>query len=214
MNALAPATSSTSISPWLDSHRYNWFRYQVQLAVDNSDIPGFQPFPAYVWIHKNGAASQLYKALAKFAPLFPVVGYEGCVCSWISPPPSGFGNVICLVIGKDGAGRVRLVGGNTLTTPRHQNSTQSSATEFFARYDSSTPEKRNELVLDTINSSMNGVDRVVASRIELDCEAFHAMPVYITVLDGNESQFSVGPAAVEGDRPADFSFESFGEISK
>jgi hypothetical protein len=118
------------------------------------------------------------------------------------------------VIGEDSIGRVRLVGGNTFTTPRHPNSTQLSASDFFTRYDSSSPEMQSELILDAINGSMSVADSAVAARIELDCEAFHAMPVYITVLDVNGSLFAVGPAAVVGDRPADFSFECFGEISK
>lgn len=201
-------------SPWLDPKRQNWFRYQVELAIEKSDMPGFKPFPAYVWINRNGGTQLLFKALTKFAPLFPVAGYCDKVCSWASPPPWGSRNVVCLVFGKDITGRLRLVGGNRFTTPRRTESLRLSASEFFTQYDSSAPDKQNHLVFETVCRSMTRADADDASRWELACEAFHAMPIYITVLTGNASLFAVGPASVEGDRPADYSFESFGEISK
>ena len=56
--------ASHTNSPWLDPRYDNAFRREMALAAENSDFPGFQPEPAYVWLHKNGAEQHLFKALA------------------------------------------------------------------------------------------------------------------------------------------------------
>ncbi len=204
----------SSISPWIDPSCRNLFRDEIQLAVEDSDIMGFKPRPQFVWIHKNDATELLFKALSKFAPLFAVNGYQGQVCSWFSPPPSGLGNVICIVMGRDAVGRVRLVGGNWFTTPHDQKSTQLSASEFFARYDISKRRVQQEEVMNAVISSMTPTNFIVAREVEMQCELFHTMPIYLTVLNGPTALFAVAPAIVEGARTADFSYEFFGEVSQ
>jgi hypothetical protein len=210
----SPATvaKSSSISPWLNADYDNQFRYEIRSAIEDSDITGFKPQPPFVWIHKNNATARLYKALSKLAPLFAVIGYHGQVCSWVSPPPSGLGNVICIVMGRDAVGRVRLIGGNWFTTPRNQKSTQLSASEFFARYDKSEQRVQQEMVVNAVISSMTPEHFAIAREVELQCETFHTMHIYLTVLDGDAALFAVAPAIVDGVRPADFSYEFFGEI--
>ena len=56
--------ASLTNSPWLDPKYDNAFRREMALAAENSDFPGFQPEPAYVWLRKNGAEQHLYKANA------------------------------------------------------------------------------------------------------------------------------------------------------
>lgn len=54
--------ASLTISPWFDPRYGNIFRREMTLAAENSEYPGFQPEPTYVWLQKNAAADHLYKA--------------------------------------------------------------------------------------------------------------------------------------------------------
>ena len=104
--------ASLTNSPWLDPKYDNAFRRDMNLADESSDLPGFEPKPAYVWLHKNGAEQHLYKALARLAPLFSARAHHKRASSWVALPPSGGGNRICPVVRKDAKQKVRSVGGN------------------------------------------------------------------------------------------------------
>jgi hypothetical protein len=93
--------SNLNQSPWLDSTYNNLYGRELVLAQENLGLPGFKPTPLYAWIHDNAASEAFFNGLAKLAPLFPVVGYNRVVSSWVSPPPSGQGNVVMVVLGKE-----------------------------------------------------------------------------------------------------------------
>ena len=201
------------LSPWLDPQYNNLYRRAIQLAAENSGRPGFKPDPLYNWIYKHGAEEHLYKALAEFAPLFPVLAYQGEVCSWVSPPPSGYGNVICLVIGRDKSDAVRIVGGNWFGDPHPQARQHQSAVDFFQRYDTSSDRDRQELIRQVTGVGLTTGWGKTAEELRRYCEFFHAMPIYITLLEAGGNQFACGPAVVEGLTSADFAYEVFGEVA-
>jgi len=206
--------ASLTNSPWLDPRYDNAFRREMALAAENSDFPGFQPEPAYVWLHKNGAEQHLLKALATLAPLFAVRSYHGEVSSWVSPPPSGGGNRTCLVVGKDAKQKVRIVGGNYFHSLNMSPHPDMQGTDFFRDYDAGNTDSKHTLVRQA-TANWSGKLPVAARRnLNLCCELANAMPIYITVLDDSagKSLFAYGPALVDGLRPADFSYEYFGEF--
>ena len=86
-------------SPWLDKSKQNLFRDEFQIAKENLPYSAYKPMPIYNWIYRNRGVDIFFQALARYAPMFPVAAYRGQIASWISPPPSGLGNVIFIVIG-------------------------------------------------------------------------------------------------------------------
>jgi hypothetical protein len=206
--------ASLTISPWLDPRYDNIFRREMTLAAENSEYPGFQPEPTYVWLHKNGAEQHLYKALAKLAPLFPVNSYRGEVSSWVSPPPSGGGNRICLVVGNDATGRTRVVGGNYFHRFDLPPAPYLHGPGFFRAYDKGDARSNQELARQTTSNWYGRLSFAETHNLDLCCELANAMPICITVLDDalGQSLFAYAPALVDGLRPADFSYEHFGEF--
>lgn len=206
-------------SPWLDSSKMNLFRDQFQLIDDLKIDPWleetndyFKPLEIYRWIDQNNGVQLFYRGLARCAPMFKVIGYQGQEALWISPPPSGQGNSIYLVLGYDKSGQLRLVGGNYFTEPDPQNRSTTSASEFFAQYDQADPRGQLQIVRETVEASIKPADARLLLNIRRECEHFQTMPIYITVLTNSGSMFHASKAVIEGVKPADFSYEFFGEI--
>ena len=210
-------TIATSKSAWLNPKNSNNFRYELALAKDN-----YRANPAFVWLHQNCAEELLHSTLSCLAPLRPVSGYKGETASWVSQPPSGAGNAIYLVVGKDGAGHVRAVGGNYFgrpdsflkpsLVPLGELGKQSIGAKFFSAYDSHSQDLKQQqgLVHEQVRSCMN---EDLVQQVECMCSMFYAMPIYLVVLTDTCSLFYCGPAVVDGRRQADFSLEVFGEFT-
>ena len=206
-------------SPWLDAKIQNLFRREFSLIDDLKIDPHlekldayFKPIEIYRWIDNHQGKSLFFKGLARFAPMFPVKAYNGQVASWISPPPSGLGNAIYMVMGHDKTGALRLVGGNFFTEPRRQLGSSLTDEEFFNQYDSLDDRTKQHLVCETVAKSMQVQDEALVRQIRQECEHFHTMAIYLTVLDGESSLFHAAKAVIEGEYPADFSYEYFGEV--
>jgi hypothetical protein len=199
-------------SPWLDHTNPNLFRDEFQLAREN--LPGeyFTPLEPYRWIFQNNGESLFFNGLAQLAPMFPVLGYHGQVAVWTSPPPSGLGNAIYLVMGHDKDQQLRLVGGNYFTEPKPQSGSTLSTAAFFSQYDQANQRGQFQLVKDTVEKSIKSENAGLLLNIRRECEHFHTMPIYVTVLTDQGSMFHAGKTVIEGVKPADFSYEFFGEI--
>jgi hypothetical protein len=206
----APANCATS-SPWLDKSKPNLFQYEFQIAKENSSFPGYRPEPLYRWIYCNGGIKLFFRALARYAPMFPVYAYGGQVVSWISPPPSGLGNVIFIVIGHDQLGELRLVGGNYFSFPRPYSGEVPNSGDFFGHYDEAGCYARQRLVTEVIEKSAAHNNELL-SRVFGECEHFHTMPICIVALTKRGPLFHTAKAVIEGVKAADFSHEYFGEI--
>jgi hypothetical protein len=224
MTHLQPSTKSATLtegdtpawvqsSPWLDPKKPNLFRYEFQLARDNATDEDFKPVLIYRWIHRHGGENLFFKGLAHFAPMRPLVSYHGQVAVWLSPPPSGFGNAIYMVLGHDSTGQLRLVGGNLFTEPAGATRSPVAGTgaEFFNNFDHASSYGQQTLVMDAVRQSISVEDKPLLNSISRECEHFRTMPIYITTLTPQGSLFHAAKAVIEGDHPADFSFEFFGE---
>lgn len=207
-------THSTDMiqSPWLDQTKPNLFRDEFQLAREN--LPGeyFTPIEPYRWISRNNGENLFFKGLDRLAPMFPVVAYHGQVAVWTSPPPSGLGNTIYLVMGHDKDQQLRLVGGNYFSEPKRQSGSALPGEAFFAQYDQADQRGQRQLVKDTVEISIKAEYAGLLLNIRRECEHFHTMAIYITVLTDPGSMFHAAKAVIEGVKPADFSYEFFGEI--
>lgn len=199
-------------SPWLDNTKPNLFRDEFQLAREK--LPGeyFTPIEPYRWIFRNNGENLFFKGLARLAPMFPVVAYHGQVALWTSPPPSGLGNAIYLVMGHDKDQQLRFVGGNYFSEPKKQSRSVVSGASFFEQYDQADQCGQRQLVKETVEISSQPADASLLRNIRRECEHFHTMAIYITVLTDPGSMFHAAKAVIAGVKPADFSYEFFGEI--
>jgi hypothetical protein len=204
-------------SEWLNPTRSNLFKEEFQIAREASTHDYFQPINLYAWIDRHGGAQLFLETLAYLAPMHPSRAYHGGVAAWIAPPPSGSANAIFIVFGHDSSDQLRSVGGNYFTEPKCQAGPPISSVEFFRRYDAfghdeDGRDQRFQLVQDVVSRSISRKDEAYMRNVVAACEQFHTMPVFVTVLTSDDSFFHVGPAVIEGDRPADFSKEFFGEV--
>ena len=198
-------------SPWLDKAKTNLFRDEFQIAKENLPYPGYRPLSIYNWIYRNGGVSIFFRALARYAPMFPVIGYHGQIASWISPPPSGLGNIIFIVMGHDHFGKLRLVGGNHFLCLRPSGGEVPNSPDFFVCYDEADSCVRQRLVTEVIEKSAKGCHEILSS-VRIECEHFHTMQICIVALTKRGPLFHAAKAVIEGVKPADFSYEHFGEI--
>lgn len=212
MNKHLPTPKWAKKSPWLDPTKRNLFKDEFELAQESLSGAYFTPLEPYRWIYEHHGVPLFFKGLARYAPMFPVNAYHGQVASWISPPPSGLGNAICMVMGHDTTGTLRLVGGNYFTEPTLQIGEPLVASEFFAQYETLDYRCKQRLVCDTVSRSISTEDDSLMQDIRRECEHFHTMAIYITVLTSVGSLFHAAKAVIEGEKPADFSYECFGEV--
>lgn len=199
-------------SPWLDSSKSNLLRDEFRLAKENLTGAYYKPLKLYRWIYEHNGEQLLFKGLAYLAPMFPVCAYHGEVAVWLSPPPSGLGNAIYFVMGHDAKGELRLVGGNYFTEPTKSDGAPMKSTSFFTQYDQGDESQRIQLVRDAVETSIQSADSTLLLDICIECEHIHTMAIYITVLTDKGNFFHACKAVIEGIKPADFSYELFGEI--
>lgn len=198
-------------SPWLDKSKPNLFQDEFQIAKENLPYPSYRPLSIYNWIYHNGGIKLFFRALARYAPMFPVVAYHGQIASWISPPPSGLGNMIFIVMGHDQFGKLRLVGGNHSICLRPSGGEVPKSPDFFKQYDDADQYVRQRLVTEVIEKSSKGCNEILDS-LRRECEHFHTMQICIVALTKSGPLFHTAKAVIEGVKPADFSYEYFGEI--
>jgi len=219
MNKRQTAPKRATKSPWLDPNIGNLFRDQFRLINDREIDPElkeaggyFEPLPVFQWIASNSGQDLFFKGLARLAPMFPVMAYHNEIAVWTSPPPSGNGNVIFMVMGHDFNGKLRIVGGNYFTERWMGDGKPGTSMEFFTEFDKLNKREAQSLVAGTVMTSITQNDNDYVQSVIQTCEYFHTMPIFITVLTRNGSLFQAGAAVIEGDRPTDFSHEFFGEV--
>ena len=200
-----------STSPWQDSSLENLFRTELSLVSDPIDLQMYKSLTAFQCIHKTKTAGLLFRGLTKFAPLYPVNAYKGEISSWLSPPPSGSGNTVLLILGKDQKGKARLVGTNYLNMPQCNNNF--TAINFFEDYDKATSRTEKEsLIYNMISSQMTLDDLRNAKQVTYQAEVFRTMAIGLLVLDATKSYMAFSPAVVCGNHPSDMSLEFMGEV--
>ncbi len=201
-----------SQSPWLDASKPNIYLEEFKHAKYEEPNAYFKPIEPFRWIFQNKGEDLFLRGLARLAPMFPVIAYKGGVAGWLSPPPSGFGNAIYIVMGHDASGVMRLAGGNYFTEPNGRSGSLLNSSEFFEQFENGDSRKRFQLLKDSIEMSICADDEALMHSVRRECEHFHTMPVYVSVLTESGSIFHACKAVIEGEKPADFSYEFIGEI--
>jgi len=220
MNTSRKHSNWTSKSPWLDPTKSNLIRDQFKLIEEinqepkiQNGHPYFEPLEIFKWIHKENGVTKLYTALAQFAPMIPAVAYNGKVASWISPPPSGSGNVVWIVMGHDKTGKLRVCGSNVFSKPWVQSVAEINSADFFDQFESGSETDKQQLLSKVISQCYRQFGKEFIADISRNCRKFGTMPIYITVLTSTGCMSQITEAVIQGDYPSDFSYEFTGEIS-
>ena len=121
-----------SKSPWLDHNFENLFLNELSFAEDPISGSQNKPLEVFEWIHQNKAKTLLFKSLAELAPLFPLHSFHNEISCWASSNPSGYGNAVFIIIGKDPAGKLRAVGGNYFNSDAGGDPPQGNFWEHFS----------------------------------------------------------------------------------
>ena len=203
--------SNLKKSPWLDHKFSNIFLDEISFVEDPVPRLYYKPTEAFEWICKNNAKNLLFNSLAELVPLFPVYSYHGEISSWLSPPPSGSGNAVFIVIGKDTQGRLRSVGGNYFNSDVKEDTCPD---DFWGNLD------KCKCQLDKLNLISHILGFYIKyfaydnirGESERTADFACTMPIYLLVLDNNKGHLSVAPAFVRGFGPADFSYETIKEV--
>lgn len=219
MKSKATHTTLANDSPWLDTTKPNLFRREFRLIADTKIQPEilkgggyFTPFEIYRWIYDHNGVDIFFKGLARFAPMFALEAYHGRVAIWTSPPTSGLGNAIYMVMGHDKNRQLRLVGGNYFSEAKQRTGSTQTGPEFFAHFEQADEREQFQLVKDTLEKSIQDKDETLLLDISRECEHFHTLAIYVAVLTDKGCLFHAGKAVIDGDNPSDTSFEFLGEI--
>jgi hypothetical protein len=198
--------------PWLDDSLTNYISDEIRFVLDPINNVYYKPNDLFVWLCNNNAESILLDGLANLAPLFPFASYNDEVGAWYSPPPSGFGNSVVILMGKQN-GQVRMIGGNHFNElPNSYKSNVSN--DFWNSVDliESELEKTRYIAL-YIQQNMSSEDNEFARMITEHSNIAHTMPVYLMVVEEEgKNSFWAMPAIVSSFPTGDMSYEKIWEV--
>ena len=207
-----PAASRTnSVSPWERPNLDHLFRYELDLAARQKRDEPSTVHPVFAYIHKHKLKRLLYKALTRFAPLVPVCSQMERELFWISP--SGDDTSVFIVVGRDGKGRQRVVGGNTFREPTKQGIR--FGMNVFDKYDSLDNHYAQEnLISNAIASHMETIGYAQSVKAAWAEQLFGIRAIYVLVIDGEKTHIAISYAVVQYSFPVDQSWQyQFGEVT-
>ena len=206
---------SPSVAPnnsWADLEKLSDFQYELSIANEPVPIPYLDAHPAFEYIANKKLAKQLYAALDKLAPLLPFSGFDGTPLLWLSPPPSGTGNRIGLILVEDGEGRHRFFGSNFIgRSPRASGGAVPD--DLLSRFLGCTGYRdTTALITEVLNAVATDWQPAIA-QVESEGERFRTMPIYLAVITRKCTAFYCTSARLEGHYQSKMSLEIFGEIT-
>ena len=205
-------TPVKTISPWKTHRNNSVFGYEMSIAEDQSCHQYLKPNPLFMWLDANKLNSVLFDVLERLCPLHPVVSYFGQTSLWLATPPSGSGNTVGIIIGRDKSNRLRIIGTNFMSSPgRSINTPNECVFEAFDAHDGNAL-AIYRLIENEISARMTSEEVEISKIIEHEAYKYRTMPIYILVIDGDKSYFGIDTAVVSGDHPSDMTYEFAGEI--
>ena len=207
-----PAASRiNSVSPWERPDLDHLFRYELELAARPKCGEPSTVHPVLAYIHKHKLDKLFYKGLTRFAPLVPVCSQMERELFWISP--SGDDTSVFIVVGRDGKGRQRVVGGNMFREPTKQGIR--SKINVFDKYDSLDNQYAKEsLISNAIASHMETIGYAQSVKAAWAEQLFGVRAIYVLVIDGEKTHIAISYAVVQYSFPVDQSWQyQFGEVT-
>jgi hypothetical protein len=205
--------ANKTITSWSSHGKNSVFGYEMSIAADPTCHGFLPPNPLFTWLKVNNLNNHLYKALDLLCPLFPVNCYPDQPSIWLSPPPSGAGNSVGIIIVRDNHNCLKMYGTNFMSDPTRAVNTPNphllNALNLMAGNSMGT----SRLIEDEISAQMTSGNYERAKEIESEAFKFRTMSVYILVIDGAKTYMGMDVAiATAARRPSDMSYEFAGEI--
>jgi hypothetical protein len=210
--ALKIRTKRQPTAMWQTAGARSIVGYELELAEENSKLPGFEPEPAFKLITECSGGRKLLRALDKLAPALPLVAYDGLASVHLAPPLSGAGNVIYVVAGKDSTGSFRVAGGNHFSDSAPHLRHAFEVVDFFDRLDTFGGRDACELIAAAIWHGVREHDEALRQKVSEESRKFGTMPIFLSVILGCEIAHFAFPALIDGDHPSDMSLEWVGEV--
>ena len=207
-----PAASRTnSVSPWERPELDHLFRYELEIAARPKRGDPSTVHPVFAYIHKHKLNKLFYKGLTRFAPLVPVYSQLERELFWISP--AGDDTSVFIIIGKDGKGKQRIVGGNMFRAPTKQGIR--SGINVFDKYDSLDNHHAQEnLISNAIASHMATIGYAQSVKAAWAEQLLGIRAIYVLVIDGDKTHMAISHAVVRYSFPVDQSWQyQFGEVT-
>ncbi len=211
LKAKIAASQTNSVSPWERPELDHLFRYELEIAARPKRGDPSTVHPVFAYIHKHKLNKLFYKGLTRFAPLVPVCSQMERELFWISP--SGDDTSVFIVVGKDGKGQQRIVGGNMFREPTRQ--AIRAGINFFDKYDSLDNQYAQEnLISNAIASHMGTIGYAQSVKAAWAEQLFGIRAIYVLVIDGDKTYIAISYAVVHYSFSVDRSWQyQFGEVT-
>lgn len=200
------------MSAWTHPRLTNDFRDELERTCDADPDVRNKAHPLFAWIAAQRAEARLQNALAEFAPLKPVPGLEGKPDHWRSPPPSGAGNHVGIVMGLDSKGAPFCVATNIMSRP--DETVTATPADFLMTFNlANSTADQARLIHQTISSvASNGKHFEQVDRVCKEGHRYRTMAIFVVIIDQNKQHFYATTALVDGARQCDFALERTGKV--
>ena len=205
--------SVTPNNSWSDPDKRSDFQYELSIANEPVPIPYLDAHPAFAYIAKKGLEKKLYAALDKLAPLLPVPGFNGTPLLWFSPPPSGSGNRVGLVLVEDAQGNHKFFGSNfigNLAKPT-RGAVHPNLFDLFKNCQSY--HDTTALIVGVLSGIVDIGWRQAIEKMEWEGQRSRTMPIYFAIVTRECTAFYCTSARLEGDFQSKMEIEYYGELA-
>jgi len=194
------------ISPWIDPANENWIQKEIDIVKDRVNLGHLPTEKAIELICKNKQENRLFQALASLAPMYPLVAFHGAPSIWLSPPLSGSGNDVVVVMGND-QGELRMVGCNFCGV-KLQITNSKSISDFWGDYDLCISDLEKYRLLSTfVSENLDYHSLKQALYVDDQCFDNKTMPLYIVYVDSGNVHVWSTPCVIWPPCPSDMSLE-------
>ena len=204
--------SYTPNNSWSDPDKRSDFQYELSIANEPVLIPSLEANPAFAYIAKKGLEKKLYAALDKLAPLLPVPGFNGTPLLWFSPPPSGSGNRVGLVLVEDAQGNHKFVGSNFIGHLAKPIGGGVPPNLFDLFKECKSYNDATALIVGVLNGIVDIGWRWAIEKVEWEGQRFRTMPIYFAIVTRECTAFYCSSARLEGDFQSKMEIEYYGEL--
>jgi len=174
-----------STNPWTEPTNDNWLKYEIEIVNNRDDLGHLIPHKAIKWLCDHKQDVRLIDALKELAPMYPLKSFNGDTSIWLSPPPSGAGNNIVVIVGRDNR-RIRMVGCNFCGTSLTQSGGNQNQ-DFWKEFDSCKGDiDKYSLMSGFLAEHLDGASLSQARDVDEQCFNYKTMPLYIVCIDTDE----------------------------
>lgn len=200
-----------SNSPWVDPLNGNWIRKEIDIVKDRANLGHLEPDKVVEWLCETNQENRLFDALAKLAPMYPLIIFHGEPSIWLAPPLSGTDNEVVVVMGED-QGRLRMVGCNFCGVNLERSNTK-NISNFWVDYDACDNElSKYRLISAFVSENFDDASLSQAKLVDDQCYDYRTMPLYLVCIDEETVHIWSTPCLIWAHHPSDMRLEMVEEF--